>query len=386
MHMFHDALVSFTERRVICMTKKKHKKNQKKREKRIENHQENLRGNADKGQTKNQQVILEEVEEKEQRRSTRLGAIIAIVAVMGTVCTFLLKMTTSLLNVWSEQGIIFWCLKILLSLALSMALIIFLDIVTYVIYDLKRYNVLDENYKQLDWESDKRYKCLINDFKLYISVLLVVVFLFTILSEIYGRDGQKWRGILMACLVAIAAIVIFLKRLEHKATAGFNDKLLNVGKEIGKLTVALIFCLSIIPIFILKDEATISVRYNSDGSVEICNTSTKNYDGLYIEIFDTNGEMIYREAVGKENILFAQDDVHVKNWVDNENVAEGVLLNSGHLHWKYILDLKIIVRKSGKYKALIKVKQGGKSVLLLNEFSVDNEEYNFAKESMEKDY
>lgn len=53
---------------------------------------------------------------------------------------------------------------------------------------------------------------------------------------------------------------------------------------------------------------------------------------------------------------------------------------------KYILDLKIIVRKSGKYKALIKVKQGGKSALLLNEFSVDNEEYNFAKGSMEKDY
>lgn len=75
--------------------------------------------------------------EKEQRRTTRLGAIIAIVAVIGTLCAFLFKMTISSLNVWSEQGVMYWYLQALFSFALSTSVIIFIDIVLYVISDLK---------------------------------------------------------------------------------------------------------------------------------------------------------------------------------------------------------------------------------------------------------
>lgn len=76
------------------MSKNKHKKKNKKMKK-TEIH---------KMQVENQQAILVDAAEKEQRRTSRLGAIIAIVAVIGTICAFLFKMTISSLNVWSERG------------------------------------------------------------------------------------------------------------------------------------------------------------------------------------------------------------------------------------------------------------------------------------------
>ena len=58
----------------------------------------------------------------------RQTAIIAIVAVIGTLCAFLFKMTISSLNVWSEQGVMYWYLQALFSFALSTSVIIFIDI------------------------------------------------------------------------------------------------------------------------------------------------------------------------------------------------------------------------------------------------------------------
>ena len=114
------------------------------------------KGKYKKVQVENQQEILVDSTEKEQRRTTRLGAIVAIVAVIGTLCVFLFKMSMAALNVWSEQGVMYWYLQALFLFALSTSVIIFIDIVLYVISDLKRYNTLDQNYKQYDQESDNR--------------------------------------------------------------------------------------------------------------------------------------------------------------------------------------------------------------------------------------
>lgn len=182
------------------MRKKKHKKKNKNMKKReiqkmqVENQQEVLGADVDKNQVENQQEILVDAAEKEQRRTTRLGAIIAIVAVIGTLCAFLFKMTISSLNVWSEQGVMYWYLQALFSFALSTSVIIFIDIVLYVISDLKRYNTLDQNYKQYDQESDNRYMYLLSDFRIYtimricitkISTFLILCDLAVCLATLY---------------------------------------------------------------------------------------------------------------------------------------------------------------------------------------------------------
>ena len=118
----------------------------------------------------------------------------------------------------------------------------------------------------------------------------------------------------------------------------------------------------------------------------ICNTSAENYNGLDIEIWNMDGEKIYTESVEKEKLLFAREDKYVNNEVDGEKVAEGILINSECLHWKYMFDLKEVINESGEYCVSITVHQDGKSAFLINSLSIENKEYIFAKDSMEKDY
>ena len=121
------------------MKKKKYKKKGiKKRDKQKE--QERMQDVVDKEQVENQSEMKADGTDKEQRRTTRLGAIIAIVAVVGTLCGFLFKMTIRSLNVWSEQGIMYWYLQSHCLLALSTSVLIFIDIIFFLIGDLKRYD------------------------------------------------------------------------------------------------------------------------------------------------------------------------------------------------------------------------------------------------------
>ena len=374
------------------MSKNKHKKKNKKMKKReiykmqVENQQKVLSANGDKEQVENQQEILVDVAEKEQRRTTRLGAIIAIVAVIGTICAFLFKMTISSLNVWSERGVIYWYLQALFLFALSTSVIIFIDIVLYVISDLKRYNMLDQNYKQYDQESDNRYMYLLSDFRIY-TIMIIFAFILSIpLSAIYGEESQKWSGILGSCLCAVVVIVLVVQWVKHKSKEEIKRILLKVGGKIAKWMIVALLCFTISAIFIVNNKATISVSYNADGIVEICNTSAESYNGLDIEIWNMDGEKIYTESVEKEKLLFAREDKYVNNEVDGEKVAEGILINSECLHWKYMFDLKEVINESGEYCVSITVHQDGKSAFLINSLSVENKEYIFAKDSMEKDY
>ena len=91
-------------------------------------------------------------------------------------------------------------------------------------------------------------------------------------------------------------------------------------------------------------------------------------------------------TVEKEKLLFAREDKYVNNEVEGEKVAEGILINSECLHWKYMFDLKEVINESGVYCVSITVHQDGKSAFLINSLSVENKEYIFAKDSMEKDY
>ena len=277
-------------------------------------------------------------------------------------------------------------LSSLFSFALSTSVIIFIDIVLYVISDLKRYNTLDQNYKQYDQESDNRYMYLLSDFRIY-TIMIIFVFILSIpLSAIYGEESQKWSGILVSCLCAVVGIVLVVHWVKHKSKEEIKRILLKVGGKIAEWMFVALLCFTISAIFIVNNKATISVSYNADGIVEICNTSAENYNGLDIEIWNMDGEKIYTESVEKEKLLFAREDKYVNNEVEGEKVAEGILINSECLYWKYMFDLKEVINESGEYCVSITVYQDGKSAFLINSLSVENKEYIFAKDSMEKDY
>ncbi len=371
------------------MQKKKDRENKKGEIHKMQqrNQQKLLSTDGDKEQVKETKEILVDAADKEQRRTTRLGATIAIVAVIGTICAFLFKMTISSLNVWAERGrVIYWYLQILFTFALSTSVIIFSDIVKYVISDLKRYNVLDQNYKQYDQESDNRYMCLISDFRTYTIMIFFIFILSVPLSVIYEKESQNWNEILPSVLCTFGVVALAVQWVIQKGKEEFKRIFPKAVGKIIKLILVALFCFAISAIFIVNNKAKISVSYNTDGIVEIGNTSAENYNGLDIEILNIDGKIIYTESVEKGKLLFALEDKYINNEIDDEKVKEGILINNEYLHWKYMFDLKKVINKPGKYYISITVYQDGKSAFLINSLSVENKEYVFAKDNMEKEY
>lgn len=372
------------------------KKKRKKKDKNIkgrdihkgqaENQQEILLDEAYISQAENQQEMLVDDVDKEQRRATRLGAIIAIVAIVGALCTFLFKMTINSLNIWSERGIIYWYLQSLFSLALSTSVIIFIDIVWYVISDLKRYNTEASDYKQYDSVSDTRYKYLLNDFKIYIIMLILVVMVSIPLSIIYTEEGERWSSILASCFCAFLGMALLVIWIKDKSREDIKKALFFVGEKIWKWVIVGFLCLAIGVIFVANNKAIINVKYNINGTVEICNTSSENYSGMDIVICNMADEKIYEKSVEKEELLFAKEEKYVNDSVGGKKVAEGILINDEWLHWKYIFDLKEAMSEPGKYYMSIIAHQDGKSALLVNSFLVDEKEYIFAQDHIEKEY
>lgn len=181
----------------------------------------------------NKQEFLQHDGDKEQRRATRLGAIIAIIVALGTICTFIFKMTIHVLNVWPEQGMVYWYFQVLFLAASSTIIIIIYDIVWYVIYDLKRYNVLDQDYKDYDKESDMRYMYLLIDFRIYTIILLAIFSLSIFLLAIYGEDSQRDCAILVFCLLIISALTLIILWIKDKSKETIKSNLLNVLKKIA---------------------------------------------------------------------------------------------------------------------------------------------------------
>ncbi len=361
------------------LRKDKHKEKAKKQHK-------ILLQEVDIEQVENQQEVLPDEVDKEQRRTTRLGAIIAIVAIVGALCTFLFKMTINTLNVWSKQGLIYWYLQVLFLSALSISVIIFIDIVTYVICDLKRHNIVKQNYKQYDEISDGKYENLLTEFKMYISMLFLIYSLAIPLSGIYADKEQKWSSIVATIVLVISGILFLVRWIKKQSREDIKKVLKYVVVKIIKGVLVGLFCLAIGITFVTNNKAMIEIDFNKAGIIEICNTSADSYKGLEIKICNMDDDVIYEKSVEKEDVLLAREFKYIKDENDGKKVAEGIIVNSEWLHWKYIFELKKIMNESGKYYISITVHQEGKSVVLLNSFLVDDKEFIFAQDNIQKEY
>ena len=85
--------------------------------------------------------------------------------------------------------------------------------------------------------------------------------------------------------------------VKHKSKEEIKRIFLKVGGKIAEWMFVALLCFAISAIFIVNNKATISVSYNADGIVEICNTSAENYNGLDIEIWNMDGEKIIPSTI-----------------------------------------------------------------------------------------
>lgn len=322
----------------------------------------------------------------EHRRTTRLGAILAIIAVIGALGTIVLKLTMGFLNIWSQNGFIYWYFQTLFSMTLSMIVIMVINIVQFVLADLRRYNILDCNYKHYDEKSDAAYLLLLSDFKIYIRILFILFTLIIPLSVLYSEKSQRWIGIMVSGVLIVAVAILFIDWIRHKSIEEIKQGVVPVWIKIAKLVFTGLICYIVGTAFVINGKETIHINYSTNGYVEIDNTSSTNYDELKIEIFDKNDKLIYNESINKSKLLFAREEKYIINEVDENKIVEGLSLGSELLHWKYVFDLASKVEDVGQYYIAITVNQGTKRVVVENMFNVVNNDYTFAKSSIDKDY
>lgn len=346
-----------------------------------------LDGNgAGEKQIENIQDGTAEEKEKAQRRTTRIGIIIASVAVVGALGEKLLNVVMKILNVWPENGIAYWHMQILAASALAMGLILVYDMLAFIISDLQRYDTSKLDYKRYDQKSDKRYSNLFNDFRLYIIIFALVVSMSVPLDAIFGDGIQKWYGIIIFCIYVIAAIIMLAFWIKNNNKVKRKKDFRNIVGKSVKLIGVTVYCWLISLMIVASNKATISVNYNNNGLVTILNKSSESYNKMEVEICDTNGEVIYTENVKKSDLLFAREEKYINDEINEKNIAEGKVVDDECIYWKYTFDVDKVISEGGKYYIIIVVYQDSKRVLLQNEFTVAGQQYTFTLGEMKKEY
>ena len=325
-------------------------------------------------------------DEEGERRNTRLGTVIAITAVVGTIIAILYKWAVRMLNISAKHGYIAWYFQGLVVLAFASVLILSYNIAVYVLNDLQRYNLCDKEYGKYDSISDNAYKNLVNEFKVYMGVL---IFLFSANIFLMVKFDEKNRGLaifdVVLYMIALALLVFGWGRNRIKEKK-LKVKLLYITEKIIKLGITGLVCFTVMLVIVVDNPAAIKVNYNADGIVEINNTSSGNYDGLDIEIQNEVGEIVISENIDTEELLFAKEDVYVNAMMDDKNEFDGVLINSEKRHWKYIFDKIEDIKDPGIYCISITVYKEERKVVLLNSFELKNNKFMFAQDVMEKAY
>lgn len=353
--------------------------------------------NKSNSMTKKEEVIPQEdgistinnevSDDKESRRSTRLGTIIAIVAVLGTICTVLFKITRGIINEWPESGYIYYIYIWGLFIAsLAAAVMMFLEIIWFVVGDLKRYNLLNENYTQYDSLSDERYYRLVTDFKIFTMGLLVLLMLLIPVSLLWS-DTPPQKYLYFAATVMLGGIGIFGVVEGVKKRKICINKMKKIVYTVGVWLLMSLLVFIFMLTVIQGNTAIVNVDFGKDGKVLITNESAENFESLKIFIYDSLDNIVSEDDILKSDLLFAKETKHVSTEYDNgKEIGKAQVIDGETLYWKYqfkLNDLKLI---TGRYCIWIVIQQDGRSVEIINMFEVNNYNYIYGTDSISKNY
>lgn len=344
--------------------------------------------NNDQEQMINQHETIEENADREQRRTTRIGTILAAVVMVGALCTILCKIMMSFLNLWIEKGIWYRVYQVGIILAFTVSLLICFDIVLYVLIDLKRYNLLDSKHKKYDEISDKFYFRLIDDIKIYMILLAIFILLYIPFSIIYESEKGKIIQILIYFfgLVAVICVGIYSKIKNGQIAEVKKIKVSDILQRVFILLIASVICWCVGTFLNFNNIDTIKIDFSSEGAIIVDHESQEEYGGMDIEIDDMEGGQIYKESVEKGKLLLAKEDEYTSRESRDEITDKAASIKGEKLYWRYIFDLREIIHEPGKYYIKITVYQNEEQVLLINSVILEEKQYTYTLDNMEKEY
>ena len=320
------------------------------------------------------------------RRDSRLGSIIGIIAIMVTLCSVLFRCTKAVMSAVPESGYAYYIMlwSIFLT-SLSSAIFIVLDIILYVMADLKRYNVLDEKYEDYDKESDIKYATMIKDFKIVLGTILSELSLLFLISGFSQKNIEGLFGFIVGLVLLVIVIVVFIEKLIKRKISW--KKIWDITKRLAILGVILAITLYIELVLICSRCGKVDVIFDEQGNILIQNSIDEEFGKGTLRIYDENGGVVTEIDITEDVILQAKTSTGqtLKNNKGDE-IGKTQKIPGEMLYWKYQYNINNLKLEDGKYSVRIEIVQKQRDVCIINMFEINNSKYYFGTNSIEKEY
>lgn len=324
--------------------------------------------------------------DRANRRDVRLGTIIGIVAILVTFCSVLFRCAKSAIAVWPESGYIYYILMwSVFLIPLSATLLICFDIILFVIADLNRYNLKDDDYQKYDTESDLRYSSMINDFKIMLGVFFVLIFFIAIINGFLQRNPQGVMVIVFCFLLIALGGMILIRKIVRKEVEWI--RIWNVIQRLLILIMVLLIVWVITITLVSRNSAKVDVLFDEKGNIIIENAIDEEFGTVSLSIFDEEGSLVDNINISEKDVLQAKESTgqRVKN--DNgDEIGKAQRISGEMLYWKYQYKINELEIPDGKYWVQIDILQEQRTLRIINMFEVENTMYSFGKDNIHKEY
>ncbi len=237
-------------------------------------------------------------------------------------------------------------------------------------------------------DSDVKYNTLLSDLKNFLYGFIILLLLFSLYALLYETEQIVWRVLLgIAFVFLIISLIIALR--EHVKKRIKNQKKKRQGKFSSLLPKYLIaVAIVVVTVFYswFEVKQVIEVDNSNEGVITIDNYGVFLGEKITIEILQGNDAVFCKDVSGSEFEKAEEVIIHSIKLGNGEPIKY-VPLEKQNDYRRYVFNLNNIELEEGDYRYRISVSKYNAKVILMSEFTkVQDDNYIFAKPSLEKEY
>lgn len=321
----------------------------------------------------------------EERRRNRSAILLSVLASVIALFKIMLKIAYNSINNWPiELGFLSILIRGAGLLIVSVYFLLVWDIINFIISDLKRNDILDEEYKIFDKISDQKFSLLTKDFKFFLQIFFIIC---VILGLILLALGEEWKSFIIVLFGFIIISYITLKFWYKKSdkNAKKNQISFIVNRLLWAITLTSVFGLGTGSLIISNISYKADINYNNNGIVNIQNIGA--FEKTTITIVDSKNNNIYEKKLNKDELLYARNNViHVPKLDNGRKIESIVNLSKEDVSWRYKFDLRKLQLDGQQYSIKIVLYKEKSKAQITNMFNITQNGYMFTRNSIESEY
>lgn len=139
-------------------------------------------------------------------------------------------------------------------------------------------------------------------------------------------------------------------------------------------------------LLLVNPKGEVQVEFNTNGKIDIRNSSAIDLDDIVVTIYDESDNIIYDKCITSDNMLRAIERVDFYEEKDGTKITDIKLLNTELQHWRYWIDVNDVLECEGQYHMFVLIETGNKQVKIENGIIKDAVDIYYAVDSITKQY